>query len=674
MLPLTVNRKRSSTFGAHRNRSSPITLLPRSESGEFSNKLSELHLAQEMLQDSVDFCHKKAVLVLMDDSDHKNADMLQNMLDGNQVPVSSESHKVVDVTLNSESSALVRAVVSRSSSFRKRCRGSQDRHKSPQQIRATNFEQLKRQVVRALLKQDITSTKTYPLTVYIRARSAHLCRDFVSLFLMGPDSLYLFIYNWMNEPSVLSTESDQRLPHQEEILKWIHTIGFCSRIGNGSHAVSAKVVMTDFDNFMTSAGQQKSAERVADSPTRMLCEQLKGHKCGNIFHSKPLYLNFDDSNEQQQSDILKKEFEDAKFQTKPVDPRWIHLLCKISEKSQQPVLHKESFINLARSENLNDQEANKALSFFKELKIIFFLPSQSKSELRHFIFTDIEWLLNTMIDLLTPPSFSDSGLLWNDWEQLTKSGIMSDAIKMNIEKNLLQVAQVGLPAQWVFTLLNEVRLFADISTKNNVQYFCPPYLLDDESETKVIQTEQEGIPSLYLRPKVHCITDQYTMRLFCWILQSGLLTLQQCKTRTHGIFLYREHNLRFTISSRFDSLKIDVESSFTGEEMDINTCTVAQQLVSSIGRASEDMRSTWGPVLLTKDEKSSQHEPDRYFQCCDTKCSKFCDGLPHLAMVIRHNGRPCLECEESHQSRALTPQEEFWVDDFQVRICMFYCS
>ena len=669
-----MTRPRSSTYGPdqrlHRNRSSPIT-LSFSASGDYFNKVPELHLqAQEMLQASVDFCHKKAVLVLMDDADHKNADVLQNMLDENQVPVSQSEHKVVEVTLNTESPALVRAVISRSSSFRKKW---QNKRKSPQQIRATNFVQLKRQVVRALLEQETSSAQTYPLTVYIRARSAHLCRDFVSLFLMGPNSLYLFIYNWINEPAVLSTERDQRLPHQEEILKWIHTIGFCSRIADTSHAVSAKVVITDFDNLLAKAGQQKSAETVADFPTQMLCEQLKGHKCGNILHPKPLYLNFDDSN---QSDILKTEFADARFQTKQVDPRLVHLLCKISKKSQQPLLRMESFIDLARSENLDDQEANKALSFFKELKIIFFLPPQSKSELRHFIFTDIEWLLNTMIEMLTPPSFSDRGLLWNDWEQLTKSGIMSDAIKMSIEKNLSQKiapnCEVELPAQWIFTLLNEVCLFADISTKNSIQYFCPPYLPDeericnqDESET---QTEQERIPSLYLHPKVQCVTDQYTMRLFCWILQSGFLTLQECKSRTHTIFLYREHNLRFTISCRLDCLKIDIESSFTGENMDIeNARTVAQQLVQSIARASEDMRSTWGPVLLKKDEMSDQPEPDRYFQCCDSKCPKFCDGLPHLAMVIRHNGRLCLDCEESHQLRSLD-KEEFWMDDFQVRI------
>ena len=158
-----MTRPRSSTYGPdqrlHRNRSSPIT-LSFSASGDYFNKVPELHLqAQEMLQASVDFCHKKAVLVLMDDADHKNADVLQNMLDENQVPVSQSEHKVVEVTLNTESPALVRAVISRSSSFRKKW---QNKRKSPQQIRATNFVQLKRQVVRALLEQETSSAKNLP--------------------------------------------------------------------------------------------------------------------------------------------------------------------------------------------------------------------------------------------------------------------------------------------------------------------------------------------------------------------------------------------------------------------------------------------------------------------------------------------------------------------------------
>ena len=692
----------------------PLRSLSLLEDNNFDD--APVDKAHVMLQTEIKFCHKRAVFVIMDDSDHKNANALLGTLSESQptgaVPTfQPQPHKVVEITREQNSlqvPVLVDAVMSRSSSCMQRIRHQQDRCKCAQQHWAINFEQLKRAVTKAILQRQESSVTSFPLTVYIKAQSAFLCRDLVSLFLMGSNSLYLFIYNWKNEPVVVSRSGQlETLPHEEEILKWIHTIGFCSRSQNNpSPAVSAKVVMADFDNLLKKTGDQKTAEEVANSPTRKLCDQLTGHECSSVMHAKPLYLIFDKKNELQHSSLLQEEFADSNFQPKEVDPRWVYLLFAIGEKTQPPMLLFENFLVLAQSVNLNRNEAIEALSFFKELKMVFLLPEDSKSELKGVVFTDMEWLVNTLIEVLSPPPFNDRGLLWNAWEDLTKTGIMSEGIKKSIEKKaskaIIGQEQLKLSSQWVFTLLHEVGFFTDLSTKKNECYFCPLYLSDADQKHKMNVSHQEEsfrsskmavfqveesrfevdnsdqlqtnsnaavIPSLYLRPRTKCITDQYMMRLFCWITRCGILTLQECLSKTWAIFLHKECNLRFTISNELDCLKISVESSFSGKELNNEPSRfVAQQLVYSIVRASEEMRDTWYAVLFTQDNRPSPCEPDRYFQCCDRECYKYCAGSLHLSKVVYANGMLCLECEESSQLCRLNPEKEFWIDQVLVII------
>ena len=635
-------------------------------------------VAEEIIQNPIQFRQKKAVVISMNPSDRDDADKLRNMLtsDYSKPPVAPRSiasqpdHKTVEIVqeLGSENATLVRAVVSSQS---RRRHHKQEKLTTHQQIETVLFEELKRKVMRALLVQEQgSSTQIYPLSVFIKAQNSLLCRDLVSLFIMGANSLYLFIYNWKEEPVLVSTSGGAGVyQHHEEILKWIHTIGSAaSTVIHPSPAVSAMVVMTNFEELVNkSAGEHRTAKKFGDASTHKLCEQLGVHSCASILDSKTIFLKHGREREGHscESDELMRKLADSNFPTRDVDPRWVHLLTKICGKNHHPVLQMESYLELAKSEKLEEEEAFKALSFFKEAKLVFFLPHTKKCELRAIIFTDMEWLVNTLIGLLTPPAFNDMGCLWRDWKCLQETGIMSEAIKSNIEQRATSIIKVKLPSQWVFTLLHEVSLFTHIHPN---KFFCPLYLCDKQDSKGEADHEAYfdcTIPPLYLRPNSGCVTDQYTMRLFCYIISSGILSLQECQSRTHAIFLYREHNLRFTISCNMDCLKIEVESSFSGRALDDKYASdIAQELVRSIVRASEEMGETWYPVLLTSDidtGKPCTKHPNQFFQCCDGHCSHFHKRPLHLSKVVYSPDDPHLECELSRQCCAISDTELFWV-------------
>ena len=674
-----------------------------SRSPVFCRSVAEM--AEELLDSPIELRHKKAIIVFMEPSDLSDADKLKSMLTSHHskatnavVPEPSSCDKVVEVIqhaeLSPENPTLVEAVISRYSPQKRSCSLKPEKVKTHQQIKAVLFEELKRKVMRALLMQEKGSaTQAYPLSVFIKAQNALLCRDLVSLFLMGTNSLYLFIYNWKEEPVLVNKPGEPGI-FLKEILKWIHTIGSTASsavpIPSPRPPVSAMVVMTNFEELVSkSAGEHQAARKIGNASTHKLCEQLQGHPCATFLESKPILLNFvkeskGHSCESKEADVLMEKLADSNFPSQSVDPRWVHLLCEICERNHQPVLQIEDYLSLARNVKLVEEEAFSALSFFKEAKLVFFLPRSSQSELQNVIFTDMEWLVNTLVRLLTPPSFSDRGRLWGDWEQLRKNGIMSESIKTDIEQRAMSnIDQLKLPSQWVFMLLHEVNLFTALSSEDRCKFFCPLYLCDEQDDTSEADQSADCdyvIPPLYLRPTTGCVTDQYTMRLSCYIISSGILSLQEAQSRTHAIFLCKKHNLRFTLSCRMDCLKIEVESSFTGRSPfdDEEAPKVAQKLVHSIVRASEEMGNTWYPVLLSSDteEMKAQH-PNQYFQCCDIKCSHYCKRpapSTHLSKVVYSPKGLHLECEESGQCRDITKEELFWIDKsfMQVRNIAFH--
>ena len=657
---------------------------------------SVAEMAEELLDSLIELRHKRAVVIFMDPSDLSDADKLQDMLTSchSKTPDApfiglqpGHIDKVVEVMqqLSRGNPALVEAVIA--APLKRSSHKRQEKLKTHEQIKAVLFEELKRKVMRALLMRGKGSaTHTYPLSVFIKAQNSLLCRDLVSLFLMGANSLYLFIYNWKGEPVLVNTSAGPVVyQHHEEILKWIHTIGStASTVTHPSPAVSAMVVVTNFEELVNkSAGEHRTAKKLGHASTHKLCEQLQGHPCATILESKPILLNLvkeskGHSCESEEADVLMEKLADSNFPSESVDPRWVHLLCEICGPNHHPALQMEGYLELARSAKLGEKEALSALSFFREARLVFFLPRSSQSELKNMVFTNMEWLVNTLNNLLTPPSFSDMGRLWDDWKLLRTTGIMSEAIKTSIEQcamtNIVPTGiEIKLPSQWVFMLLREVNLFTHIPTD---RFFCPLYLSDEQDSMDEANQEAYSnctIPPLYLRPNSGCVTDQYTMRLFCYIISSGILSLQECLSRTHAIFLYREHNLRFTISCSMGCLKIEVESSFSGRALDDKYASdIAQELVSTIVRASEEMRETWYPVLLTKETgKHIVQHPNQFFQCCDDQCSHYrrrtAPGM-HLSRVVYSPKCPYMECELSGQRRDISVQELFWISKSYIQV------
>ena len=643
-------------------------------------------MADDLLESSIEFRHKRAVVIVMDPSDQIDADKLHSMLtSGHTSAVASSSpepslsdHKVVEVLyqLSRENATLVRAVISQPSKPKTNKRKKQQQ-KPPQQNDSVLFKELKRKVMEGLLKKGGgTGSNSYPLSMFIKAQNVSFCRDFFSVFLMGSNSLYLFIYNWREETVVFNGQGGSEISQlNEEVLKWVHTIGSTTAsLMHPTPTVSAMVVATKFEELVNkTAGECQAAKQVGNASTHKLCEKLRGHKCAAVLDSKPILLSKDDSQMRGEADILMKKLADSNFSSKSVNPRWVHLLSKICGRKCQPILHMEDFFRLASSGKLGKKEALSALNYFKEAKMVFYLADTSKCELKGIIFTDLEWLVNTLVGTLSPPPFQARGTLWQDWEDLTKKGIMSADIKRDIEnKTRLSIPTTNprLPDEWVFSLLTEINLFTDISTIEKVKGFCPLYLplcgTSNSTEANEAFTSSSTVPSIYLRPSTGCVTDQYTMRLFCSIIRSGVLSLQVCQSRTLAIFLLKKHNLRFTISCSMDCIRINVESSFTGKPIDsTNGPKAAQMLISHIVRASKDLGETWYPVQLTDkttpDLYQAEIPPNRYFQCYDRHCS-YSQNV-HLSKVINSSENPHLECQLSGQCCMISEAEKFWVDD-----------
>ena len=654
-------------------------------------------MADDLLDSSIEFRHKKAVVIVMDPSDLTDADKLHDMLTSGYTAKATASsslepqadHKVVEVLhqLNKERTTLVRAVVSQPSKYKTFQRKKRQQENVQQSSDSVLFKELKRKVMEALLKREKSAeSQSYPLSVFIKAQNATLCRDFFSMFLMGSNCLYLFIYNWREQTAVFDRSGGAETFLLNEILKWVHTIGStaCS-IQALAPSVSAMVVTTKFEELVGKiAGESQVAKKVGNASTHKLCELLKGHRCAAILDSKPILLSHskEDSQMRGEADILMKKLANSNFPGKNINPRWVHLLFEVCEKRSQPVLLLGDFLKLASSVTLGEKDALNALSCFKEAKLVFYLPESSTCELRNIIFTDMEWLINTLVATLTPPSFQAQGTLWQDWEDLTKRGIMSEDIKKDIEtrSNIATTSSIKLrlPDQWVFTLLHEVNLFTDLSTDEKIKGFCPLYLQVCDEQTNTHEENvfsDSSVPPVYLRPNTGCITDQYMMRLFCCITRHEFPFLQDCQSRTRAVFLLKKHNLRFTISCSLDCLKIEVESSFTGKSLDCESGSkAAQMLVSCIVSTSKELGETWYPVLLSDQDQTEQH-PNQYFQCCDQQCSYSRKGKLHLSKVICASEFPHLECELSGQCCTISEAEKFWVNTSSQEVSKNnYCS
>ena len=528
-------------------------------------------------------------------------------------------------------------------------------------------------ILKALLQKQIpidgSGNRTYPLTIVVKVSNELLTRDLVVQFLMGPNSVYLLIYNWKEELEVVN-ENGVSESFNNELLKWMHTIGFSSTVdGNpDQQTTSTMLVTTHFDELVSKYGENRSeAKRLAIRQASQVCRVLKSHNnhtCANTIDPKPILMGCTEEFEENSAPRLAKMATDN-FTAFKMSPQEIMLLNQLRAPENLPVMSVRVFLQIASDLDISRKEALRVLKLLTNMRLIFSLPRHTESTLKNLIFTDLNWLVNTLFEFLTAPELAERGSLWSKWENLLDTGIMSQSLKNHISKTASNTHQL-LPTDWIFELLEQLNLFTPnvCTPRNNVSHFCPLYLPECRSEKSHSGHHQSDgdIPPLYLRPNTGCITDQYTMRLFCWITHSQLLSLQECCSRTQAIFLSRENHLRFTLSRSMDCLKVTIESSFTGRTPDQSASDVAYYLISRIVMASKEMGDTWFPVPLTRATgvvEDCRQLPNLCFQC-------HCDQVdyPHLAEMVYQPAdsllMPFLQCEVCQQASDITDGEKFW--------------
>lgn len=530
------------------------------------------------------------------------------------------------------------------------------------------LREFKMKVMKALLSESISSndTHSYPVTAVIKVSNEPLTRDLVAQFLMGPNSTYLLIYNWREQLEVLD-ENGHSFSFNHELLKWMHTIGSKAAASNSveHQMVSTMLVVSHFNEVLTKAGyNQTVARELMDKQVFQFCESLKGrrgHICAHCVDTEPILLGYQEDVEETTSTQLAK-LANGNFASFKLSPEQLLLLNTVSALENKPVMSLQKYLQLASDMNMSKANALLALKNFNEMRLVFSLPVQIDSKLKDIIFTDLEFLVNELFNQLTAPQKKDRGCLWAKWDDLMKSGMMAEAIATQIIKNS-KLTHDLLPSEWIFDLLSQLYLFVkDVSSsRSGASHFCPLYL-PERRMLKPTPSSDDRIQAVYLRPSSGCITDQHTMRLFCWIARSQIMSLQECVSRTQAVFISNEFHLRFTFSCSMDCLKIEIESSFTGKPLHENASDVAHYLISRVIKASEKIREVWYPILLAeKGEENYLLLPSMWFEC---NCQRV--DYAHLAEVIfkptDKSATPFLMCEKSQQATEITKHQKFWTE------------
>ena len=661
----------------------------RSRARTCSDDQSPAIVAEEIVEMPLDVFHKQMFLICIDTTEISPADKFLDVTRTNlgtatspascsqgqfhQQPIKTREHIGYHYTSTESSrtgvsdvdSILTEAITGRASLTSSKARS------------ASLLKEFKVKVMKGLLEQTISSNgkDSHPITSVIKVSNEPIIRDLVAQFLMGPNSVYLLFYNWKEQLEVIRDESGQSEPFNHEVLKWIHTIGSQAAANNSieHEMVSTMLVITQFNEVMSklntgskSGKNQSTGTELMYKQVHDLCKCLKGdsdHICAHIVDTEPVLLGSRETVEETSALQLPKLTNDNMTSFK-LSPQQILLLSRLREAEN--VISMEEYQQLAAELDMNKDKALSTLRTFNDMCLVFSLPPHLESNLEEIIFTDLEWLVNELYNFLTYSGKTTGcrgSRLWAKWENLLESGIMAEAIRAQISKEAKSAHNL-LPLHWIFELLHQLYLFTpNVKCSSGATYFCPLYL--PEKTTGGLRPYfDENIQPVYLRLNIGCITDQYTMRLFCWIVRSQILSLQKCVSRTQAVFISSEHHLRFTFSCSMNCLKITINSSFTGKPLQHNASGIAHYIISRILKANDKIGKIWYPVHLTKEEKVEDlfQIPSMCFKCdCELV------SYPHLAEVIhKHKDEPIselfMECKKTQQASLLTSDQQFWTE------------
>ena len=647
-----------------------------------SDDQSPAVVAEEMVEMPLDVFHKQMFLICIDTTEISPADKFLDVARTNlgmttscshgfpQQPIKMREHIGYHYT-NAESS---RTCASDVDSILIEAITSTATVKSSKARSASLLKEFKVKAMKGLLEQTISSNgkDSHPITSVIKVSNEPIIRDLVGQFLMGPNSVYLLFYNWKEQLEVIRDESGQSEPFNHEVLKWIHTIGSKAAANNSieHERVSTMLVITQFNEVVSKLNTGVKSGKNQSTGTELMCKQvhdlckcLKGdsdHICAHSVDTEPILLGSRETVEVTSALQLPRMTNDNMTSFK-LSPQQIMLVSRLREFEAENVISMEEYLQLAADLNMNKGKARSTLRTFNDMCLIFSLPPHLESNLEEVIFTDLQWLVNQLHSFLSysrKPTCCRGSRHWAKWENLLESGTMAEAIRCQISKEAMSAHSL-LPPQWVFELLYQLYLFTPIA--NGVTYFCPLYLPEKTTRGLTPYTD-ENIQPVYLRLSIGCITDQYTMRLFCWIIRSQILSLQKCVSRTQAVFISSEHHLRFTFSCSMNCLKITINSSFTGKPLQHNASGIAHYIISRILKANDKIGKIWYPVHVTKDENTENlfQIPNMCFKCdCELV------SHPHLAEVVyKHKNEPNAElftmCEMTQQASFLTPEQQFW--------------
>lgn len=384
--------------------------------------------------------------------------------------------------------------------------------------------------------------------------------------------------------------------------------------------------------------------------TEYICRQVVEAPSGCVLDPEPIFLNNLLAGTAGSPGVrkLREKLQSLSLEGKPVTVpmQWGALIVHIRELSKDKktvVLLLTTYVNIAATYHLGREESMEALEKFEELCLLFRMPA--KSYLSNFVFTDLQWLFNSLASVLNPPdTYRKRGAFYRDWQSLQKTGFMSSQLHSHIISRAPVVPH--LHQAWISDMLQHLCLLAKLpSPTKGQEYFCPillPPFINKEDIAKDPFHYCKQVAPLYLCPLTGCVPPGFLARLFTVLACHSDLSLRYCTCQLSATFrftLKKQPNESYfiRISENKGALQLELCSEYSNGVEYFKVCDVTYPVVNVVLRACRDLRKVWihsppfeHPSSLPN---SSASFPLLSLQCSDSSCRLQPNFNAHLTQV-----------------------------------------
>ena len=514
-----------------------------------------------------------------------------------------------------------------------------------------------------LTNKDTLSHKPRPLMLYqfIDCGGMPFFRNLLPQFFPSSTTVFLLVHKLTDKlhcDAQIRVLKHGELVHSQqipstnlkEILSWISIAHSCSSSSSEDrYPMNTLIVGTHYDELLRLCFDDESfAYEAATMATEHICRQVVEAPTGCVLDPEPIFLSnlLAGTGESPGIQMLREKLQSVNLGGKPVTVPmlWAALIVHIRELSRDTktvVLSVTEYLSIAATYHLDRDESIRALSKFEELCLLFRMPT--KSYLSNFIFIDLQWLFNSLANVLNPPdSYRKKGAFYRDWQSLQKTGFMSSQLHSHIVSRAPEVPH--LHQTWISDMLQHLCLLAKLpSPEKGHEYFCPillPPFFNEEELARDPFHYCKQIDPLYLCSITGCVPPGFLARLFTVLACHADLYLCYCTSQLSATFRFTHkkqpsESYFIRISESRGAVQLELCSEYYSVEY-FKVCEVTYPIVNVVLGACRDLRKVWihsPPFEHPPSPDSSASSPLLSLQCSDSSCHIQPSFSVHLTQV-----------------------------------------